>query len=160
LITGKLSDSNLQIKYIENKNIIKALKYIENTNFSSFSDNIYELEGKNLFFILSSYKTVTSISEKQAEVHRKYLDLQYLLYGKECIGYANYSNIKKNSSEYDSDKDIELFESVENESFLTLTLGYYAIFFPEDIHRPGLCKDTPANIRKVVFKILISNDRF
>lgn len=64
LITGKLSDSNLQVKHIEDKNMIKALKYIENTNFSSFNDNIYELEGKNLFFILSSYKTVTSISER------------------------------------------------------------------------------------------------
>ncbi|WP_405082335.1 YhcH/YjgK/YiaL family protein [Paenibacillus chitinolyticus] len=49
-----------------------------------------------------------------------------------------------------------MFEPAAEEERLRLTPGMYAVFFPEDIHRPGLRSGDgePASpIRKAVFKI-------
>jgi len=56
---------------------------------------------------------------------------------------------------YDPEKDVELFESVENECFITLNQNNYVIFSPEDIHRAGICVNNPDNVRKIIFKILL-----
>ncbi|MCL6086817.1 MAG: YhcH/YjgK/YiaL family protein [Actinobacteria bacterium] len=155
MITGKFSKMCTQLNYLEDKRILKAFNLIESLNFPSLPDNIFEIEGKNFYYILSSYQTTTNIKEKPAEAHRKYLDLQYIIYGKEKIGFADYSNIKKAYSEYNPEKDIEFFDSIDNECFITLSQNHYAIFFPEDIHRPGISINNPINVRKVVFKFLI-----
>jgi len=158
LITGKLSKVHGQLDYLNDKRILKAVSLIESLNFPSLPDNIFEIEGKNFYYIISSYQTTADIKGKPAEAHRKYLDLQYIIYGKEKIGFADYSNIKKVHSEYSSENDVEFFDSLDNECFITLNQNHYAIFFPEDIHRPGISINSPGNVRKVIFKFLI-NDR-
>ena len=59
------------------------------------------------------------------------------------------------ATDLEQDKDIELFKKVENESFFILKKDMYIIFFPEDIHRPGLSSTEMRGVRKVIFKILI-----
>jgi YhcH/YjgK/YiaL family protein len=157
MILGKLPKIYGQLNYINDNRILKAVNLIESLNFSALPDSIFEIEGKHFYYTVSSYQTAADLKEKPAEAHRKYLDLQYVIYGKEIFGFADYSNIKKNRSDYNPEKDIELFDSIDNESFFTLMQNHYAIFFPEDVHRPGLSKNNPSNIRKIVFKILISD---
>ncbi len=57
------------------------------------------------------------------------------------------------SKEYDAGNDVELFSRIEDESFFVLKKGMYAVFFPEDIHRPGLSNKETRGVRKVIFKI-------
>jgi YhcH/YjgK/YiaL family protein len=159
MITGKLTDCSIQLNYLEDKRITRILKLIESLSFNRLPDNLFEVEGRNLYYILSSYETTSDLKLKLPEAHKKYIDFQYIIYGKEQIGLSDYSNIKKISAEYDNEKDIELFEKVENESFFTLNQNYYAIFFPEDIHRPGICINRPENVRKVIFKLLIDKSK-
>lgn len=45
------------------------------------------------------------------------------------------------------------FDSVKEETFITLKGGDYLVLFPEDIHRPGLMVEEPAKIKKVVVKV-------
>ena len=154
MITGKLPKTNGQLEYLKDKRILKAASLIGSLNFQDMADNVYEIEGKNFYYILVSYQT-GDIKEKTPEAHRKYIDLQYVINGKEKIGYTDYSNIKKVRSEYDSEKDVEFFDSIDNECFVTLYQNNYAIFFPEDVHRPGVCVNNADNVRKAVFKIMI-----
>ena len=101
-------------------------------------DGVFEVLDKSLYYFILTYRTVKSIEEKPAESHRKYMDLQYIIYGEEKVGYADYRSNKIIEKEYNKKDDIELFKKVENESFFILKKGMYVIFFPEDIHRPGL----------------------
>jgi YhcH/YjgK/YiaL family protein len=55
--------------------------------------------------------------------------------------------------EYDEGSDSELFKRIEDESFFVLKKGMYAVFFPEDVHRPGLTNKETRGVRKVIFKI-------
>jgi len=157
MIFGKLPKICGQLNYINDKRILKAVSLIESLNFSALPDSVFEIEGNHFYSTVSSYQTAADFKERPAEAHRKYLDLQYVIYGKEIIGFADYSNIKKIRSEYNPERDIELFDSIDNECFFELMQNNYAIFFPEDVHRPGLNKNNPSNIRKIVFKILISD---
>ena len=50
------------------------------------------------------------------------------------------------------EKDV-MFLDAEGEEFL-VKAGYFAVFPPEDAHRPGMCAHKPEPIRKAVVKVL------
>ena len=41
------------------------------------------------------------------------------------------------------------------EKMLLMTPGTYAVFFPEDVHRPFCQVDEPARVKKIVIKIAL-----
>jgi YhcH/YjgK/YiaL family protein len=55
--------------------------------------------------------------------------------------------------EYDEEKDYMLYEEVS--FFLKLNAGMLAIFFPHDIHMPGIMDKEPEPVKKVVIKVRI-----
>ena len=131
----------------------EIIKLIETTDFTKKDDGVYKTDSEDFYYIISTYNTSDSMEEKPAEVHRKYIDLQYILYGEEKIGYADYKNSRISLKEYDGKNDVELFSRIENESFFILKKDMYAVFFPEDIHRPGLTNKEVRGVRKVIFKV-------
>lgn len=155
MITGFIDDlkSNKWLSGIES--IGKIIRIIENTDFSKLDDGTYNTDDKNLFYIVSTYNTASSIGEKPAEVHRKNIDLQYIIYGEEKVGYTDLKNSKMSVKEYDPANDVEFFSRIDNESFFILKKDMYAIFFPQDIHRPGLNNTEVRSVRKVIFKVPI-----
>jgi len=154
IIGNRQNTDSLIFRYFDER-LKKILDFAEKNDFKVLEDNIYEISGKNLFYILTSYKTADSISEKYAELHRKYIDIQILLYGEEKFGYSDISSVKKVYKEYDEEKDIELFSTVENEDFFLLKPSMFAVFFPEDVHRPGLSAGVSRSVRKVIFKLAV-----
>jgi len=154
ILGNRQNTEALFFRYIDGK-LKKIIEFADKTDFKVFEDNTYEIDGKNLFYILTSYKTSEKIMEKYAETHRKYIDVQILLYGEEKFGYSDISSVKKVYKEYDEEKDIELYSVVENEDFFLLKPSMFAVFFPEDIHRPGLSTGASRSIRKIIFKLAV-----
>jgi len=154
IIGNRQNTDSLIFRYVDER-LKKILDFAEKNDFKVLEDNTYEISGKNLFYILTSYKTADSISEKYAELHRKYIDIQILLYGEEKFGYSDISSVKKVYKEYDEEKDIELYSTVENEDFFLLKPSMFAVFFPEDVHRPGLSAGVSRSVRKVIFKLAV-----
>ena len=115
-------------------------------------DGKYDI-GNNLFYILSTYNTSSNISEKPAEAHRKNIDLQYIIYGEEKIGYADIKNPGMSQKLYDEKSDAELFSRIEGEGFIILKKGMYAVLFPQDVHRPGISINETRGVRKAIFKL-------
>ena len=57
---------------------------------------------------------------------------------------------------YFGSKLLYLYDDVKNEFFIHATEGCYAVFFPNDAHRPGVCVDgKPLDYRKVVVKVSV-----
>ncbi len=46
---------------------------------------------------------------------------------------------------------------VADESWLTMRPGNFAVFFPQDVHRPACINQRPCAIRKVVVKIPLAS---
>ena len=155
MIICSINNYEDQINYIKINYLKDAIAIIKTTDFGKLDDGLFEVYNRDFYYLISTYKTSKSIDEKPAEAHRRYIDLQYIIYGEEKVGYGNYNSNKVLEEEYNRDKDIELFKKVENESFFILKKDMYIIFFPEDIHRPGLSNIEIRGVRKVIFKILI-----
>ncbi len=64
-----------------------ALKYIENTDLNALENGRYEIDGDNIYAIVQDYQT-KSQSEGKWEAHKKYIDIQCVIKGKEKIGWG------------------------------------------------------------------------
>ena len=83
------------------------------------------------------------------EAHRRYIDLQYVVAGRERIGYAQASRMTPGA--YDRERD--LLPLAGDGDFLTLGAGDFMLLFPDDAHMPRIAVAAPAPVRKVVVKI-------
>lgn len=131
--------------------LLKAINYLKDNDFSKFETGVYEIEGKDIFAQVFDIQTLP-IEDIYPEVHKKYIDVQYLVSGKEKIGFSNDSG-EYEVSEFYKDRDLIFYKNVENEGFIEARPGCYSIFFPSDIHRPGIISDKSMKIRKVVVKV-------
>ena len=101
---------------------------------------------------IDEYKTRDD-SEIKLEAHRKYIDIQYLITGKECMGYGIYKNFKSIKN-YDTNKDVEFLKG-EKYNYINLEEGEFIIFYPNDVHAPMLRVDKAEKIKKVIIIILL-----
>ena len=151
MIIDKFKNFDLYSKLSEG--VEKAIKFLQQTDFSNFQQEIVEIDGENIFAILSEYQT-KDIQNCRLEAHRKYIDIQYIVSGCELIGYAPL-NDQTITEEYDEEKDVIFFEG--ETSLVKLNAGMFAVFYPDDLHKP--CIQTTENsetVQKIVIKIIIN----
>lgn len=135
--------------------IEKALNFLRTTDFSQLSPGVVEIDGKTIFAQVIDL-TTREPHENRPEVHRRYLDIQFLAWGEEKIGIAIDTGNNEVSEELLEQRDIIFYHHSENESFIEMVPGSYAIFFPQDVHRPACNKNGATPIRKIVVKVAVS----
>lgn len=108
----------------------------------------YELEPAHTYALVQQYKTQPD-EGNLFEAHREYIDIQYLLEGEETIYYAPVTQLSAGT--YDAEKDWQTL-SGEGQA-LTLRARQFAIFFPQDAHRPGKAAGTITPVKKIVIKV-------
>jgi biofilm protein TabA len=130
----------------------KAFAWLDEAAKNPPEDGRYEIDGERVFAIVASYTTAPRI-EKILEGHYNYLDVQYLAGGgPEVIGFAA-ADRAPIVEDYDPTSDVVKYDPQAVESDVVLEKGYFAIFFPEDAHMPGVMYNAPAKVRKIVVKI-------
>lgn len=136
------------------KAIQKAIAYATSTDFSKLEDGRQEIDGDSMFANLF-HLTSKPVEETHPELHKKYVDVQFWICGEELCGVAPFVG-KGQCVEANEDSDLYFYEGIENEFFIHATQGCYAVFFPNDAHRPGVCVDgKPLDYRKVVVKVSV-----
>lgn len=133
--------------------LVRAIEYIGSTDFTFVESGQYELDGKNLISIVNRYRT--KLPEQAVwESHRKYIDVQFVAGGHERFGYAPLTNAPPIKTAYSEEKDVVFYEpGVET---FEAPAGTFMIFYPDDIHAPGLATGNPprpADVVKVVVKV-------
>lgn len=88
------------------------------------------------------------------EAHRNYVDIQYVVEGKEAIDIAPMMFMEVEEA-YDESRDVVFFKEPKQATRFVLTDGGYAILYPEDSHKPGICVGEPARVKKIVGKVRI-----
>jgi len=155
MIFGKLDSVSKDQLYLA-KALVKGLDYLKKTDFSKVAVGKYEIEGSSIYALVQAYQTAPK-AEKKAEAHGKYIDIQYIAQGNEVIGFAPFSpesEVKENLLEQ---KDAIYYKSVKGEMELIMSDGMYAVFFPDEIHRPGCNYEGGGQVKKVVVKIAMSS---
>lgn len=154
MIFGNIN--NLEDIKIYPEIIQKALVYLKENDLVNKETGVYPIDGDNL--ILQVIDTETSMrDEKRPEVHRKYIDVQFLAKGKEKIAFYPDSNNSEIDEELLKERDIIFYKNNnERESVVEMEPGCFAIFFPNDVHIPAIAVEGPLKIRKVVMKVKYS----
>ncbi len=113
-------------------------------------DGRIALDGDRVFALVQSYAT-TPATERPFEAHRIHADLQFVAAGEEAIYYSPLARLREKTP-YSSEKDFALFDG-ENDIPLVMPPGFFAIFLPQDGHKPCCVWKAPATVKKVVVKI-------
>jgi biofilm protein TabA len=142
------------VSYFKNKDRWdKAFKFLKNTDLLKLELKRYDIDDDNLFATVSEYISKNEETAK-FEAHRKYIDIQYVISGKEVMNVAPIATVKEILVPYDATKDIEFVTVKEIVSFKANTDKFF-IFFPGDAHRPGLKDGVNSPVRKIVIKVKV-----
>lgn len=137
-----------------NKKLQKAIDFINNNNLEEIEAGVYEIENQDLFAQVIDFET-NDLKNIKAESHKKYIDMQYLVNGEEILGYK-VNDGTYIADQYIEDRDIFFYDSnISNISFSHATKGCINIYFPDDIHLPGIKVNESKKVRKIVFKIKV-----
>lgn len=101
------------------------------------------------------YQRHPGISKEQScaefECHNDHIDIQVCLSGSETFGWKPRGDCKQPNGPFTPEKDLQLFLD-EPDTFFQLHPGQFVIFFPEDVHAPGI---SAGEIHKIVMKVKI-----
>ena len=128
----------------------KAFAYLQSFDPAT-PEGKTELQGKDLVAIVERYSTKPA-SDKEWEAHEIYGDIQAVIQGSERCGHCERARLST-TRPYNPNKDVEKFSPPASDtSSLVMTPGMFAIFYPHDAHQPGVAKDAPSSVLKVVLK--------
>lgn len=107
---------------------------------------------KDFYFKVMSYET--KLESDITESHKKEIDIQILLSGKE--GFKIFSEESVEITQiYDEQTDCQFYNPINTPiTEINLIPGYMAVFFPDDIHNPQYAVNgNIEKLKKIVIKI-------
>ncbi|QJW49011.1 YhcH/YjgK/YiaL family protein [bacterium BFN5] len=151
MIIGNIANLDRELNQLPTA-LQKGLKYLTATNVKQLPVGRYDIEGDNLFALVSNYKPQPQ-EHCKAETHVKYIDIQFIVSGEELMGYSAWSTAHEILEDCSAERDAIFYKTVDNESNVLLSEGTYAILFPWDVHRPCGLGAYGGEVKKVVLKI-------
>ncbi|MGN0987547.1 MAG: YhcH/YjgK/YiaL family protein [Otoolea sp.] len=136
--------------------IREAIRYCRDTDVSGMGESKFLLKGED-FIVLICDRVTEAKEKKLPEVHRRYAELQYMAEGSELMGYYPDRGDNELLQDCLEEKDTIYYKENPNsgETMLLMEQGTYAVFFPEDVHRPFCQVTEPERVKKIVIKIAI-----
>ncbi|NCE64198.1 DUF386 domain-containing protein [Pseudoflavonifractor sp. 524-17] len=110
------------------------------------------IDGNNVFATLFKVDTLPR-AESQLEGHRNYADIQYVLNGQECVGYALEGTVPV-TVPFDPEKDIGFWNG--DWDTITVRAGNFYIVWPQDLHAPRVASGTPEPVTRLVVKVKLN----
>lgn len=152
MISSSIYTNENLAKYPEG--IQKAIEYLMSHDFMEMEPGTYAVDGQEIYAMVMDITTCPA-EEKRPEIHKEYVDVQFVAKGREMLGFApDVGDLA--IADGKEEKDIYFYDEVGDESFVIATKGCYNVFFPSDIHRPGCMVGQPGSVRKVVVKVILS----
>jgi len=131
----------------------KAFEYLKSTDLKSVEDGTYEIADGVRGVMTDKKGKTAEDSLSKFEAHKKYIDIQVCVRGKEQLGWKPLAKCKKVKVEYNQEKDVTFYDE-SPDTFFELSDNQFAIFFPEDAHAAMIGVDDNL-IKKLVLKIRI-----
>ncbi len=151
---ASINRKELAVSYFKHKDRWdKAFAFLKNNDLSKLENKRYDIDNDNVYAPVSEYMSKED-SVARFEAHRKYIDIQYVVSGKELIAISPLAENKGILQPYNPEKDIE-FVTIDPVVNHSATPATFFIFFPDDAHRPGVKDGESAMVKKVVIKVRI-----
>ena len=139
---------NAELYYSISENLKQGFEWILNTDLANLPCGRYEINGEKLYANVQEYETK---ADANYEAHRKYIDIQCVVKGKELVGVTDISN-GKTVETYDNKKDIEFLSTNKPDEYFELNNGEFIVLFPQNAHKPSISAGEKTSVKKVVVK--------
>lgn len=132
-----------------------AYEFLRSCGADTIAPGTYQiLPDGDVFAIISEYEPRQADSCR-FEAHRKYIDLQYIVSGRELMGITSPESLTVVEPYTD---DIEFYSPQGVEArYVPADSTTYFTFFPDDPHRPSMVDPDAANpsapVKKIVVKV-------
>ena len=130
-----------------------AIDAILQTDFEELAPGRYEVDGDTVYYMVQT-PALKERADTKWEIHRRYIDIQIGLRNGEAIGYMPADAVSE-WEPYNGEKDAAISWDAIPGVLLPLSAGTFAIFFPNDAHRPVEKVGDAVEGFKVVFKVLV-----
>ena len=134
------------------KKVEDALRYINKLNLAELELGTYHLDKD--YFMVQEYGTLTE-KRKSFESHKKYVDIQYVIKGKEKIEISDIEKMEMDTP-YDVENDVILWKNPKQNMECVLSEGSYVVLYPENAHNPSISVGNKSErVRKLVYKVRV-----
>ena len=130
----------------------EAFGFIEECMKSKPAPGKYIIKDSQIYALVQHYES-TPAENVNWEGHRKYIDIQFVLTGKEIIEWTNIKAVSPDAV-YQEEKDFLHCGNIKGMS-CTMSQGSFVILYPEDIHKPHCIWDTKCEVDKIVVKVAL-----
>jgi len=130
----------------------KAFAFLEAAQKEFPEVGRYEIDGDTVYAMVQQYDTVPAADTKW-EAHKKYIDIQFIHDGTEIIAWDTIENLPEDVT-YNETKDCFVYYG-EGKSPVELNAGTFAIYFPEDLHKPKEQYKAASPVTKIVVKVRV-----
>lgn len=129
----------------------RILAHVNAPETRSLPAGRYDVPGTGAY-ILVQHLTTEPAEQRRFESHQRYMDIQIVLSGSEIMQWAELSALAP-SGDYSPEKDVRLYQNPDSCADIRVEAGQFALFLPEDGHKP-LCADgQPGAVSKIVVKV-------
>ena len=111
----------------------------------------YVIDGDAVYAVVQRYKTRPE-AELAWEYHEHYWDIQFIFSGNETILWSERGNVP-GWSQYNIQNDSAVSRGDYASVPVCMTPGQFAIFAPQDAHKPKCCTHSTSDVLKVVVKL-------
>lgn len=135
-----------------------ALDYLREIQGKDIPDGRFQIDGTNVHVIVQSYDSALVSDTLKFEAHRKYIDVQYVVSGKELMGWAPLASMMT-TVPYNETKDaIYGVVTPEDVTFVHYGAGQVVVLYPTDAHAPGLADGDALAVKKIVVKVALTDE--
>ena len=132
--------------------LAQAFAFLEQATPDS-ADGRHAIDGDAVFALVQRYQTRPAAGPLEA--HRRYVDVQYLLRGREVIQWAPLASLSTIARPYDEKQDAGLFAADAGVASVPVSAGQFMILCPDDAHAPCCAWAEPESVVKIVVKVAV-----
>lgn len=125
-----------------------ALEFLATTENHRLPPGKYPIDGDNIFAIVDHCQG-RGREASPLEVHRRYIDVQYVITGDEWMGWAPLADCRLDANGFDGENDVGFCQERAT-SWVHVAPGSFAVFFPSDAHAPLAGS---GEVKKIVVKV-------
>ena len=132
--------------------IEKAIAFVSKVDVEKAAIGRYDID-QTSYYMIQEYTTKNKL-ECRLESHRDYVDVQWIIKGREEIDTVSIANLVI-EEEYNSEKDVMFWKRPMRMQKNILGPNSYVVLYPENAHMPCIEVENPMQIKKIVIKIKI-----
>lgn len=127
-----------------------AFAFLREQNLETILPGKYPIVGEEVYAVVTEAPPKEK-NEVKWESHKNYIDLQYIIKGKETIGIADTS-----TATITKPYTVDVINYEAKGTYFTSEPGKFFLFFPNDAHQPLIRVKGYELVKKIVIKIQVA----